>query len=811
MTKNISRQLIAQCGFTLLATLAASGQTARITIDAAKVLNKIPANLYGTCIEDVNHEIYGGLYDQRLYGDSFEEPAPSRQFKGWRTIKGEWGTIPGGVSVNAGEGYKLIKETPVIQDGSIEADIAFPKGSGVAGFITHVNNAGPGADNFDGYEISLAPERQAIVLGKHRKNFQSLKEVKVKFDKTGWTHLRVDIRGAHLTIYVNNETKPVIDFTDTNNPLEAGSVGLRTFFADAQFRGIKIKSDAVDVPVEFISSKPLQVSSVWDAVSAPSAKVNFSLADDAFNGKQAQVIEYLGGTGKAGLANNGLNRWGIGVRRGQKFQGYIYLKADQFKGPVTVALQNAAGTKTYATQQLSGLSSNWKKHAFNLTANTTDGKARFAVYIQNKGKLMLDQAVLMSTGKDQFKGLPLRADIANKMVEQGLNFVRYGGTMVNVPDYKWKNMVGPTETRPPYKGHWYPYSSNKFGINEFVAFCEAAGVESAFAINVEETPQDVTDMVEYLTGDATTTWGKKRAAAGHPKPYPVKYIELGNEEVIWGDNPKDYVHYAERFNILYDAIHAKDPSIKVICAAWWRPKSSNMEVVFKAINGKADYWDLHTDADEANAGALVDKNLQNMRDLFLKWDPNTKMRIAIFEENGGLHDQQRALGHATTLNAVRRHGDFVLTSCAANGLQALGQNDNGWDQGQIFFTPSQVWGMPPFYSGQMAAKAHQPLLVSSTTKGDLDVTVTRDENSSELIMHIINIKEDEVKTNIDIKGFDRSNPAVKVATLAGDLKARNTPEQPTRTSTKETTVQLTGNNVKYSFPAHSYTILRFKK
>src|SRR5882757_5390805 len=163
-----------------------------------------------------------------------------------------------------------------------------------------------------------------------------------------------------------------------------------------------------------------------------------------------------------------------------------------------------------------------------------------------------------------------------------------------------------------------------------------------------------------------------------------------------------------------------------------------METLFKTINGRADYWDLHTDADEPRAGTAVDNNLQIMQDLFLKWDPNTKMRIAIFEENGGLHDLQRALGHATTLNAVRRHGDFVLTSCAANGLQPFMQHDNNWDQGQVFFTPSQVWGMPPFYATQMAAKNHQPLRVFNSVEGDLDVTAARSEKGDELVVHVVN-------------------------------------------------------------------------
>ena len=200
-----------------------------------------------------------------------------------------------------------------------------------------------------------------------------------------------------------------------------------------------------------------------------------------------------------------------------------------------------------------------------------------------------------------------------------------------------------------------------------------------------------------------------------------------------------------------------------------------------------------------------------MQDLFLQWDSTTKMRITIFEENGGLHDLQRALGHATTLNAVRRHGDFVLTSCAANGLQPFMQHDNNWDQGQVFFTPSQVWGMPPFYATQMASKNHEPLRVFNSVEGNLDVTAARSEKGDVLVVHVVNTTTDETKALVDLNGFEGKKSLIKIYTLSGDLTAENLPATPEKTSTKTTTMEVKGNNINYTFPAHSYTILRFEK
>lgn len=95
-------------------------------------------------------------------------------------------------------------------------------------------------------------------------------------------------------------------------------------------------------------------------------------------------------------------------------------------------------------------------------------------------------------------------------------------------------------------------------------------------------------MIEYLNGPVTSEWGRRRAENGHPEPYGVKYIGIGNEEVLFnGDRADEYDHYVERFNLLHDAIKGKDPSVKLISTAWWRADSPSMERTFRALDGKA--------------------------------------------------------------------------------------------------------------------------------------------------------------------------------------------------------------------------------
>lgn len=198
-----------------------------------------------------------------------------------------------------------------------------------------------------------------------------------------------------------------------------------------------------------------------------------------------------------------------------------------------------------------------------------------------------------------------------------------------------------------------------------------------------------------------------------------------------------------------------------------------------------------------------------MQQLFLKWDPATQMKCAIFEENGNLHSMQRALGHVTLQNAVRRHGDFVFTSCAANALQPYLQNDNGWDQGQVFFTPTQVWGMPPYYAQQMASENHLPLLVKAETTASLDITATKDEDGRQMVVHIANITGQAIEAELKIKGLSKIEN-IEVITLSGDLKDRNTLEQPEKIIPMRKNLKAAGN-MKYTFPAYSYTVLKYNK
>jgi len=777
----------------ILAALLGLGSPTRIVVDPGQVLNRISPAMYGSCIEDVNHEIYGGLYAQQIFGESFEEPGVTVGPAGWRAFGGNWNSNGSTIQAAGGDGPKLSLERQNFTDGLVSAKVFLRETKdGNAGLLVRVSRAGIGADNFEGYEVSIDGKAHELVLGKHQHDFHLLSRALAPVNSGEWHRLRVALNGPRIRVFIDDETNPRIDYLDSNRPLLSGAISLRTWQIGASFSDVSVGGKPVSLALNEGG-----VSGAWDPVGPGS----FSLAGDAFNGRQCQKIVHGPGRGLVGVSNRGLNRWGIAVRTGQAMDGRVYLRGDV--GSATIALQSANGMRTYATQRVS-VGPRWAKASFTLTPSAVDPGARFSILVEKPGSLFVDQAVILC--HDLFKGLPFRGDIARALVKEKLTFLRYGGTMVNVPGYRWKNMIGDPDRRPPYRGNWYPHSTNGFGIFDFLRFCEAANFRAAFAINAGETPEDAADLADYLTAPVTTKWGRRRAADGHPAPYHPAYIEIGNEEAIGEPNHASLAHYAERFKLVAKAIHSRNPNLKLVCAAWWVPDSPDMKLVFDAIDGVATAWDFHFWSDDANAGTAIDKDLTRAQALFKSWNPATDLKVVIFEENGNRHDLQRALGHATTLNAAGRHGDFVIADCAANCLQPWQQNDNGWDQGQVFFTPTQVWGMPPYDAHRILSGDALPLNLATTVDGDLDVLATKSEDGKTLVLTIVNCGPQTNPASISLGGFQPRT--VRATTLKGRLEAMNLPGVKPTIEPQVRSVRW-DPGFKYDFPAHSITSLRF--
>ena len=738
-----------------------------LTVDAGKVLCHVEPLIYGAGAEDVNHEIYGGLYDQKIFGEGFEEPA-NVDIKGFTAYDEQWNVTSGMAVLQTSRHGKLIYEGKYLSRGTVEVEVRMDDINVIAGFIVNVSSPGTGADAFNGYEVALNANKGSFVLGKHQQNWQPILDTQMAFNPLGeWNKIRVIIDGAKLNIYLNDNL--IKTYEDTNSPLSSGYVGLRSYGGSATFRNLKIDGQAI----AFENDAP-NVSGMWTPLGKGYFEVN---ATQPFTGKQSQKISGLAGTG---IYNMGLNHWGISIEKDKRLNLSLYLKGTAHK--IQVALQSANGSKEYARAEITGIDEDWKRFDVELIPNDDEPAGRFTLELAEEGSVWADQVLLCT---DSY---PFRSDLTEAFRQEHLTFLRYGGTMVNAREYMTKDMIGSRLERRPYYGHWYRYATNGFAIPEFVEFARLIGTEPTFAINIEDNPEDVLALLREI------------------EPYRLKYIEIGNEECIGSSARSRYEHYVERYLILYEAIHAVYPDLQFINAAWWRPNQlETMQYVFNQLDGKCDYWDYHPWTETPQQAKAVETEIARMKELFLQWNPNTTMRCAILEENGNTHDMARALAHAVMLNVVRRAGGFVPLDSPANALQPYKQNDNGWDQGQIFFSPSKVWMQPPFYAQQMAATNHQPLLVESrlTSVSDIDYTATRNERGDTLVLHVVNYGTSNRYLTLDLKKFGDIG-SVQYTTLYGSENAENTPWRPTNITPRTRTLEP---GKKVTLKAYSYTVI----
>lgn len=568
-----------------------------------------------------------------------------------------------------------------------------------------------------------------------------------------------------------------------------------------------------------------QVSGMWRPLSRGSASGSYSIeSGHPFIGAQSQRLTFDNGNGEVGIENRGLNRWGMYFVAGKPYEGYVWARSDR-PTDVFVSLESGDGTKVYTESSLHVEPGDWRRIACLMTPDATELAGRFAIRLKSPGSILLGHAFLQPGDWGRFKGLPVRKDVAEGLIAQGLKVLRYGGSMVNAGEYRWKKMIGPRDRRPPYRGTWYPNSSNGWGIIDFLSFCEAAGFLAVPAFNMDETPQGMADFVEYVNGPADSSWGKRRVEDGHPAPFGLKYLELGNEEAV-------NEAYWKKFKPIVQAIWARDPSIVPVVGDFaygqhitdpyhfkGAPNITSLathKLILDLARGehKPIWFDVHIGNDNARDPERQIEVIGELGGWLAKISPGAEFKICVFEENANNHAMRRALGHARAINGLERLGDLVPIVCCANCLQCDGQNDNGWDQGLLFLNPTRVWAQPSYYVTQMVAKNDLPRCVKAEVTGaeGLDVTARMSDDGRILALQVMNPGKQEVTAQIRFPGFAPASPVVHVSQLTGELNDVNTADMsgkivPTH---RNWNADFQHQGIRYNFVAHSFTVLQFQ-
>jgi len=419
-----------------------------------------------------------------------------------------------------------------------------------------------------------------------------------------------------------------------------------------------------------------------------------------------------------GIANDGY--WGIPVKPGTTYHASFYARsAGAFSGPVTVSIQSADGSKTFATADINGLGAGWKHFTATLTthadaAPSTDN--RFVVSLTQPGTVWLSLVSLFPpTYHDRPNGT--RIDLMEKMAAMHPAFLRFpGGNYLEgdtiAEHFDWKKTIGDISLRPGHRSPWNYHSTDGFGLLEFLDWCEDLNMAPVLAVyggyslhgehvvgaQLQPFVQDALDEIEYVTGSVSTKWGAERAKDGHPAPFKLKYVEINNEDFFDRSGS-----YDGRFKQFHDAIKAKYPDLQLIATA--RVRSTIPDVVDEHFYNPWP-WMIR------NANHYDNVSRKGPKIFVGEWaSQDTPAR-------GPTPSMGSAIGDSAWMIGLERNADLIPIQCYAPLLVNVNEGGRQWAINLIGYNNLNSFGSPSYYAQCMfAANRGDTVLPTALTLG----------------------------------------------------------------------------------------------
>ncbi len=517
---------------------------------------------------------------------------------------------------------------------------------------------------------------------------------------------------------------------------------------------------------------------------------------------------------------------GIPLKAGDHYNFSVFARGlDGARGKLLVRLVDASG-KVYAEGSTRSVGADWKKLELTLSSKKTIDNAKLQVIPQFAGKVALDLVSLFPQKTFKGRGNGLRADLAETIAELHPRFVRFPGGCVAHGDglhniYRWKNTVGPLETRLPDRNIWNYHQSMGLGYFEYFQFCEDIGAEPLPVIaagvpcqnsscgghgqqggipmcDMDAYVQDVLDLIEWANGDKNSEWGKVRAQAGHPEPFKLKYIGIGNEDLITDI-------FKERFEMIYRAVQEKHPEITVIGTVGPFSEGTDYRVG----------WDFAT---ELNVPMVDEHYYQppgwylNNQDYYDRYD-RSKSKVYLGEYAthipGRKLNMETALCDALHLINVERNADVVSMTSYAPLLAKHGHTQ--WNPDLIYFNNTDVFPTTDYYVqvlfGQNAGDEYIASQISlSDGRKEVEKRVAcslvRDNKTGDYILKLTNLLPVAVDTKIKLADLPEAEGEAVLTVLQGEPMDEDV--------RPESRVITLGEPFVYKLPAYSLSVIRMK-
>ena len=461
---------------------------------------------------------------------------------------------------------------------------------------------------------------------------------------------------------------------------------------------------------ELIHNRSFEDNQTWYDKWWPIGNTAATLVSEGLINKvQTRALKLtLTGAG-SGVRNEGF--WGINAVSGRTYKFSFWAKSDAgYNGTLTVGLQTEGGNSLGAESVNVNLNGEWTKITGEFTATGSNAVAWFSLTGSKAGEITIDVVSLFPpTYKDRENGC--RIDLAEKLEAIHPSFVRFpGGCYVEgewrngkTNRFEWKNTIGPIEERPGhYCVNWNYNVSDGFGFHEMLQLTEDLNAEPLFVVNmgmghgwmvpydeIDEFIDEALDAIEYCNGDVTTEWGAKRAANGHPEPFGLRLIEIGNENYNFTstDNRDQSDHYAERYIQFYNAIKAKYPDMVIIgdVEAWGTDNPSWRNP--HPVDAVDEHYYRHP------AWFVSQYSKYDSRDRSL---PKVYVgEYAVTSDFGTTGHLRAALGEAVYMLGMENNSDV----CVMNSYAPIfvNENDQKWKPDMIRFDSDESFGTPSYH------------------------------------------------------------------------------------------------------------------
>ncbi len=549
----------------------------------------------------------------------------------------------------------------------------------------------------------------------------------------------------------------------------------------------------------------------------------------------------LDGSAGGGIYNLGFCSEGFAVREGQSFRFSCYARN---AAPMSLVIRFAdAAGKPYAEKKLSLVRAGhgWTKYTCTLTASATCACVYAHFLLGRDGTVDLDLLSLFPA--DTFMQRPggMRRDIAEMIAALSPKFMRFpGGCIVEGRSfenmYGWKETVGDLSRRRTNWNRWQMeeyqlegrssedyFQSYGLGFYEYFQFCEDIGAKPVPVMNagmtcqwheglladmdkLDKWIQDVLDLIEFACGSPDSEWGGRRAAMGHPEPFNLEYIAIGNEQ--WGPA------YFERYEAFQKVLSKEHPEIRLITSAGWNSEGKDFDTAYA--------W-MRDNRDKAYA---VDEHFYKSPGWFLenvgRYDNYDRTLPKVFAGEYAAHSSpdtakrvnswQAALCEAAFLTGVERNADHVVMTCYAPLLARSGHNQ--WQPDLIWFDRTSVYGTPSYYVQKLFSNSTGTALVEALpAEGPLPDTLKTVSSLSgdggHLYCKLVNLagQPEEITLRLEAAGTGYRECACSF--LAAELDAVNSHQSPENVAPQTRKLHVSGNTLQLTLPKHSVTVLDF--